>query len=189
MADDDQLADVVRRTHQHLREAGTTIEAGLDDGELARVGAAIGVEIPPDLAAMWRLGLPVGDSWPAWRADPDGTADAAREFIRLGFAFDIEHGGYWLDAFGPRPEDLDEAKAVAASVIAEWPPLIRVFGHRYLVTDPPGPGSPVLSVWQAVDSIYYGRDLADYLEREFLGADRPVIGPAGVPCWGDAFDL
>ena len=28
---------------------------------------------------------------------------------------------------------------------------------------------PIVSFWQPVDSIFYGRDFGDYLEREFLG--------------------
>jgi hypothetical protein len=190
----DQLRSIVDQAYAQLRAQGTTIESGLNDTELAGVGEAVGAEVPVDLATMWEIGLPVGESWPAWREDPAGTAADARAFVHHAFAFDIENG-YWIDAFGRRPDGLEEAKAVAADVVAGWPPLIRVYGHRFLVTDPSGPGSPVLSVWQAFDSIYYGRDLPDYLTREFLrpaeslGPNGAVTGAQPVPYWGEAFDL
>ena len=58
-------------------------------------------------------------------------------------------------------------------------------------TDPVGPGAPVLSVYQAVDTIVYGANFADYLANEF-GIARPdwAQGEAAlVPLWGEAFDL
>ena len=46
------------------------------------------------------------------------------------------------------------------------PRMVPVYGHRYL---PAGRGTyrhPVLSIWQT-DIIYYGLDLADYIDCEF----------------------
>jgi hypothetical protein len=47
-----------------------------------------------------------------------------------------------------------------------------------------------MSVYQAVDSIVYGNDLADYLHREFA-VPRPAwaaASPRPVPYWGQAFN-
>ena len=108
----------------------------------------------------------------------------------------VAFGGYWIDDWGDRPRDAAAAKEAAAEAITSWPPLIQVFQHRFMPSFPVGAGNPVLSVWQANDTIYYGNDLADYLHREFgrpgLGLDQPSWSaryPRHVPYWSEAFDL
>lgn len=70
-------------------------------------------------------------------------------------------------------------------------PLIPIYAHRFLTTAPESGPRAVLSVWQAVDSIFSGNDLAAYFAREF-GIDRPswaVDNPPPVPVWEELFDL
>jgi hypothetical protein len=75
--------------------------------------------------------------------------------------------------------------------------LIPIYGHRYLVGEPCCAGNPVLSVHQS-DIIVYGRDLREYLLREFaadlggraLRDDRFPVGDLpfwGAFCTGEAF--
>ena len=50
---------------------------------------------------------------------------------------------------------------------------------------------PVLSVWQATDTVYYGYDLAGWLHKEF-GLPLPpwaATSPKAVPFWGTLFSL
>lgn len=71
------------------------------------------------------------------------------------------------------------------------PQLIPIYGHRYLVTAPAEGPRAVLSVYQAVDSVIYGNDLADYLSNEF-GVPRPdwaTDARPSVPVWEDLFGL
>lgn len=93
--------------------------------------------------------------------------------------------------WGVRPESLTEAQQAARAFLTAAPPLVRVYAHRYMPTDPAMEGNPVLSVWQASDSIVYGNDLADYLHREF-GVRRPpwaARAPRSVPFWTTVLDL
>ncbi len=66
-----------------------------------------------------------------------------------------------------------------------------MYGHRFLATQPADGPRTVVSVRQAVDSIFYGNDLADYFAYEFR-IDRPAWAtsePPPVPVWEDLFDF
>jgi hypothetical protein len=56
--------------------------------------------------------------------------------------------------------------------------MVPVYGHRYLPAGRGTFGHPVLSMWQT-DIIYYGLDLADYIDHEFGSVDP---GP-GADAW------
>jgi hypothetical protein len=85
---------------------------------------------------------------------------------RQGVLFDVEHNGFWLDEWGPRPGSLEGALRVAGELVSAAPRLIPVYMHRMVPDEPHLPGNPVFSVHQT-DIIHYGFDLADYLRHEF----------------------
>jgi hypothetical protein len=117
--------------------------------------------------------------------------EESRARIEQAFLFDIEHNSYWFQGWGPRPDSLQDATHIALSHIRAAPALVPIYAHRCITTLPAGWGNPVLSVWQAIDTVYIGNDLADYLYREFRvprpywAADETPV----VPVWGDLFDL
>lgn len=176
---------------QHLSEMGTSIEPGLSDGELIAVETAVGAAMPPELRLLWSVGFPTGDDWPIWRSDAAGQANRDRQWIDHLFQSDIEENDYWHREWGPRPARNNEALGVARAALVRWPPLIRVYSNRFMTTYPYGWGNPVLSVYQAIDTIFYGHNLAHYVSHEFglpLPAWADTPSPS-VPHWGDAFDL
>ncbi len=81
--------------------------------------------------------------------------------------------------------------AIALGHVASWPPLVRVYSHRLMPTEPGAVGGPVLSVFQAIHSIIYGYDLAHYFHQEFRTSlpDWAATGARAVPYWDDALDL
>jgi hypothetical protein len=94
---------------------------------------------------------------------------------RQGVLFDVEHNGFWLDEWGERPENRDDAARLASELVLSAPKLIPICGHRMMPDEPNLAGNPVFSVYQT-DIIYYGLDLADYLRHEFRlkdAANRP----------------
>lgn len=174
-----------------LEREGFRIEPGLTADELHTVEDAVRAPLPPELALLLSVGLPAGQGFRDWRGAPYAAAESDRAWVARAFTFDIKHDQWWYDGWGPRPAEVTEAQHVALEHLAQLPPLIGVNGHRLMTTEPRGYGNPVLSVYQAVDSIYYGYDLADYLYREF-GVPRPSWAasvPPRVPHWGDLFDL
>ncbi|WP_354597663.1 hypothetical protein R1Y80_20775 [Streptomyces sp. JL1001] len=209
MTGDEAVREGVRagaRAARRLAELGVCVlEPGLSDAEFDRIEAEYGVVFAPGHRAFLAAGLPVdraapreqGESrrnpWPNWR---DGDPELIRE--RLGrpveeLLFSVEHG-WWLPGgrWGPRPADPAEAVAAARAALATVPTLVPLYGHRYLAATQGkavAPGRVVLSVVGA-DAIHYGRDLAEWVEREFEdpGADRAWPEPAAgdrVPFWSD----
>jgi hypothetical protein len=170
-----------------LRDNSVEFEAGLTDAEIAAAEARFGFRFPPDLRAFLQAGLPCGSDFPDWR---DGDETALRGWLDLplrGIRFDIEHNGFWLDEWGPRPASLSEAQRVASELVTAAPRLIPVFKHRMMPSEPYLPGNPVFSVHQT-DIIYYGVDLRDYLIHEFLAREDVGVWPIPetvrrVPFW------
>ena len=166
------MRDVVTLAAEALADAGAWLEPGLSGAELSAVQAKWGIVFCADHAALLGIGVPVGDGWLDWRHDPD---EKVRERLRApvdGLLFDVTHNEFWPASWGERPADGEAATERAATVLAGWPRLLPLFGHRYLPAGPYPTPSPVLSVVQS-DVIWYGSDLLEWVQREFLGVPLP----------------
>ena len=108
-----------------------------------------------------------------------------------GICFDIEHDNFWMQDWGPKPQNSQEAFHLAREKVKEAPTLIPVFQHRFLPADPLMEGNPVLSVWQS-DIIYYGLDLPTYLGKEFHFAsakrENGSKSPRRIRFWSDIIE-
>lgn len=169
------MPDVVSGAVEALADAGARLDPGLSGAELAAVQARWGISFCEDHAAFLRLGVPVGDGWVDWRHD---TEDELRRRLRApvdGLLFDVTHNEFWPASWGERPADPAEATERAAIVLAGWPRLVPLYGHRFLPAGPYPSPCPVLSVVQS-DVIWYGSDLLEWVQREFLGV--PLAEPA-----------
>jgi hypothetical protein len=182
----DRIDVVTRVAHERRRNATDLDEVALDESS-----TWFGVDVPTELRLFLGAGVPTSPKWAKWVEGPDVVLGKAREWIARTFDFDIRQNTYWHPLFGPRPADDDAAVAQALEFVGASPPLLPVYGHRFLATQPTDGPRAVLSVWQAVDSIFYGNDLADYFAHEFR-IDRPAWAtsePPPVPVWEDLFDL
>ncbi|WP_137235473.1 hypothetical protein [Streptomyces sp. BPSDS2] len=190
------------RAARRLAELGVCeLGPGLSEAEFGRIEAEYGIVFADDHRGFLAAGLPVGragrpeedapprNPWPDWR---DGDPALLRERLERpveGLLFSVEHGWWLPGRWGTRPADPVEAVAAARAALASVPKLIPVYGHRYLPSEEPC-GSPVLSM-QGADIIHYGRDLADWVEREFVGWEAGAAeGPSpadgsGPPFWSD----
>lgn len=164
-----QLVDI-------LKDRGIPFDSGLSDSEADCIESEFGFRFPPDLRDFLRAGLPVGQGFPDWRRE---SREALREQLAIpveGILFDVEHNGFWLDEWGPRPASLADAEAVVRQIVAAAPALVPVYIHRMMPDRPHVPGNPIFSVHQT-DIIYYGTDLRDYLIHEFLANKDIGIWP------------
>jgi len=179
--------DAIRRI---LVKAQVELAEGLDDRELNQTGERFGFRFGADHQEFLRVALPIGPEWPDWR---HGSEEKLRQRLTWpldGVLFDVEHNAFWPRSWGTRPEDPAEMVAEAARHLSEVPRLVPVYSHRYLPAAVTETGYPVFSVYQT-DTIYYGSDLLDYLEREFdpTARERPVGAVRRrLPFWSDLVD-
>ena len=66
-----------------------------------------------------------------FRPSPDFNCRTTRS-ARPWDLFHIEHGDFWMDSWGARPEKLEAAFAIARKQIARAPNLIPIYAHRFL---------------------------------------------------------
>lgn len=151
---------------EKLEEAGVDFAPGLTDSEARRAEAAYDFRFPPDLEEFLRYALPVSKGWPDWRELEERPIVERLRWPLIGILFDIENNAFWHPDWGTKPGSLEEAFAVAERKVEEAPKLIPIASHRYLPERPRESCNPVFSVYQT-DIIYYGSDLANYLENEF----------------------
>lgn len=172
---------------------GAKIAPGLSHDEFQEIEAKLGFRFPDDLRAFLSRGLPVGEKWPEWRSLVEAPGSQAAEHLRgrlawplEGMLFDVEQNAFWDPAWGVRPENLAEAKQLAANAVKAAPVLIPVYAHRYLPAEPTVAGNPVFSVWQ-MDIIIYGADLYRYFLAETGGWQASLAGAEApereIRCW------
>ncbi|WP_017811920.1 hypothetical protein [Paenibacillus shenyangensis] len=155
--------------YQLLWDHQITLAPGLSDKEVSQIESIYNIQFPPDLQELLQYMLPIGRSFPIWRDFSKSTiADIRRQLDAPleGILFDIEHNQFWHHSWGTRPNNLKEAQKIACQEYLKVPPLIPVYGHRYIPSTPAEVGNPVLSVHQT-DIIYYGSNLEEYFKIEY----------------------
>ncbi|MFF8839564.1 hypothetical protein [Streptomyces sp. NPDC015130] len=172
--------EAARRLQGMLR---AEIGPGLTEGELDAVEARFGFRFSADHRVFLAAGLPLGSPrWPDWRGgDPEDLAGRLAWPVE-GVLFDVEHARFWHPSWPLRPAETSDALRLAGAELATVPPLVPVYGHRYLPGVAGQHGHPVLSVMQT-DIIVYGDDLAGYLRHEFLGQASGASARLGVDFW------
>jgi len=157
---------------------------GLTDSEVHTVESRFGFRFPPDLRAFLQTALPRGPRFPDWRSGDHAELCEWLDLPRQGVLFDVEHNGFWLDEWGPRPINMRDTLAQATELIRAAPRLLPIYGHRMMPDEPLVSGNPVFSVHQT-DIIYYGGDLAHYLCCEFRLPNQqpPSQQPRKIRFW------
>ena len=153
--------DELEAARNRLATVGISIEAGVRDQEITMLEAKFHFRFPPDLRWFVNTGIPTGKGFPNWHELDDALLDQLQWPVR-GICFDITHGTFWWPDWGLRPDSTEGAVGVAMERLSKLPPLIPIYGHSYLSSDPPNAGNPVFSVYQS-DVIHRGRNLGHYL--------------------------
>lgn len=173
-----------------LRRAGVWFGPGVTDAEFDRIEAFFSVRFPAELRSFFACALPIGDCFFNWRdlsADNKARFDSFYRDMEQSFRFDLEHNDLARmlgEPFTSIP-DLDELHRAVMEEVRHSVRLVPFYAHRCFFSGMDD--MPIISFWQPVDSIFYGADLEDYLENEFLNKpDREDISPermSGTGIW------
>jgi hypothetical protein len=155
---------------------------GYTQAELDDAQEKFGLLFPADLVSLLRDRRPFdGHDW-----TDEIAIRRALDWPTEGLLRSVGRGFIWRPEWGKKPADPDARKEVARPVISGAPKLIPLLSHRYLPEEPCEPGNPVLSVFYS-DVIFYGKNLADYFERE--SGERPGVPRPDetkhIPFWSD----
>jgi hypothetical protein len=101
-----------------------------------------------------------------WRASSE--VPKALEWLMETLVFDFLYGNFWLEDWGARPKDEQDARDKLQILLANAPKLIPVIGHRYLVPADVPQGYLVISMYGS-DTIYYADSLRSILVGELGG--------------------
>ena len=123
---------------------------------------------------------PVGGGFFNYRDTSQKNIDSFYDFqknIIESFEFDIKNNIGSLqemlkELLGEFTDKEDFKKAVMKS-LENSPKLIPFYAHRCFFDGIDN--MPIISFWQAVDTIIYGHDLENYLEAEFLTTTDDII--------------
>lgn len=170
----------LERYKQGLLQTEVTLEPGLSKNEIQAIEKEYNFRFPPDLREFLAFMLPTGHSWINWRENNKEKINAAFDWPYHGMCFYIEHNDFWLPEWGTKPTDLVCCFETAKIMLLQAPTLIPVFSHRYIPERPHESGNPIFSVHQT-DIIYYGSNLFDYIENEYLNVFQKdkyaIVGP------------
>ncbi|WML48522.1 SMI1/KNR4 family protein [Neobacillus sp. PS3-34] len=165
---------------------------GLNKEEIDDIEKIYKINFPPDYRELLMYTLPISNGFVNWRNKSKENIEKITHQMNWpleGIIFDIEHNGFWVEGWGEKPSDLEDAINIATINYENVPKLIPIYGHRYIPSFPFEKGNPIMSVWQT-DIIYYGKNLWDYFSVEFGFKQHHEIdfdNIKKIPFWYDIF--
>ena len=181
----------IKEINRLLKSKGILFDKGLSDLEIINIQKKNGFTFPPDLKLMLQTEMPISDPFVNWRSISENDLAKKLSWPYEGMCFDIEHNNFWMDEFGHKPDNLDEAFVIVKNYLESVPKLIPVYAHRYLPDFPNEDGNPILSVYQT-DIIHYGRNLLDYFQNEFGVKERELFKYSevkSIPFWSKIIEM
>ncbi len=177
---------------KHLEAKGYFVAAGMTEEERGKVEEIYGFKFPQALADFYSCGVPCLSSvipFPLWKDFNENNICAIKKMIEdpIDWLKEDVKGGFWLESWGKRPENEEEALAVFSRVVAKAPKLIPIYSHRYVpviegIDDP-----PVIST-VGIDMIIYGGNLSEYLQKEFFGGKLSTVSAVSIPFWSEIIE-
>ncbi len=158
-----------------LKAKGVVFEPGLKDKDLKEIEYRYNIHFPEELKRLFTYALPISEGFYNWRDfSPEnvGLINFAIETPYLGIKGNIEEI-LWNNQWGREPENMIVRNDIILSKMQNAPKLIPLYKHRYL-SGLYDYDNPVFSICDA-DIIYYGRNLAEYFDREFSNKIYSVI--------------
>ncbi len=167
---------------KRLKKQGIPFAPGLSDDEIKRIEETFGFRFPKEIAEFFSYAYPENEYFFDYRDMSEENIQYFLDFqqrIKEMFLFDIEKNEESLQELlsdiAGSCSDHENFKTAVLTALEQSPKLIPFFQHRCFFDGIDG--LPIVSFWQPVDTIFYGSDLENYLENEFL---VPHGGKLGV---------
>ena len=165
---------------ERLKKAGLCFDKGLSDIEIKEIEHTFGFRFPKEIASFLSCAYPVGGDFFDYRDMSQKNIDRFCDFqknIVESFEFDITNNADSLQAMLKELlgefSDIEVFKKAVMRSLESSPKLIPFYAHRCFFDGMDN--MPIISFWQAVDTIIYGYNLEDYLKTEFLTATNHII--------------
>ena len=178
--------------YDKLKASGIHFSKGLTKSEIDRIEEIYNIRFPKSLIDFYSLGLPLSKDdqnvFPNWADFSDANITKIKERIQSpikNLIYDIKNR-FWLSAWGKRAESEDDAIKQFEEVSSIAPKLIPIYSHRYTVWLEGIDDPPVISA-VGCDIIYYGCNLTQYLQNEFLFDNKINVSDKCIyiPFWSD----
>lgn len=174
----------------YLRSSNIPVERGLSDTEFAAVESSFRITFPPDLRSILQEGLPVGPGFPNWRSSSKQQLEVLTTLPIVGICKRVSRNDIWIEDWGDRPDDCDEAERLARAFLREAPALVPIYRHFYIPATPGIAGNPVFYVYQGHVK-QWSFDIAGFFQKvefrisgseEILRRPRVQVSTA-APAW------
>lgn len=142
---------------------------GLTNGQLAELEGALGAALPFEIGLLLVMGVPATSGWWTWESPATDLADW-NATLRSGIQLRVRNG-FWADAWGLRPGDVDHRVDAATEALSAAPKLLPIFNYRCVPVsrargEESSDSNPILSVAEGHVATF-GDDLAAWLHSEF----------------------
>lgn len=165
---------------EKLKKIGVYFEEGLKNEEISKIESTFGFKFPKEIAEFLSFAYPRGAFFFNYRNMSKENIEHFNKFqqdVKEGFLFDIEHNISSMKAMLGDIIDEDLDKESFTNEVMNWldnsPKLIPFYAHRCFFDGIDN--APIVSFWQANDTIFYGSDFENYLENEFLKPNDFII--------------
>ncbi|GAB4848850.1 hypothetical protein Ancab_003644 [Ancistrocladus abbreviatus] len=163
----------------HLNSCNIHITDGLSEAEFSDIESTLAFSFPPDLRSILSEGLPVGPGFPNWRASSPRQLHLLTSLPILELSKEVSRDNFWIQSWGPRPDDDDEALRLAKELLREAPVLVPIFRYCYIPSRPCLAGNPIFYV-HGGDVRLLSNDVGGFFQEvEFWKKDW-VVRPAGL---------
>ncbi|KAL3526932.1 hypothetical protein ACH5RR_011588 [Cinchona calisaya] len=172
----------------YLKSSNIPVEEGLTDVEFSSVQSTFNFTFPPDLRSILQEGLPTAPGFPNWRSSSIQQLQILTRLPILGLCKEISRNHFWLDSWGDRPEDDDEAVDLGKGFLKKAPVLVPVYRNFYLPSVPCLAGNPVFYV-HGGDVKLWSFDIAGFFHQAEFRIDedalrRPTLSKLfNTPAW------
>lgn len=165
----------------HLKSSNIPIIDGLSNSEFTSIETTFGFSFPPDLRSILREGIPVGPGFPNWRSSSPQQLHILLNLPNFGLLKQVSQGKFWSHSWGTRPDDTNEALALAKQSLNKAPVLVPIYRNFYIPSRPNMAGNPVFYV-NGRDVHVSSFDVSGFFqEAEFLNVPR--TSRIQAPAW------